>query len=168
MKTRYGTCLLNCKNGENRNSRVSLGKRSCELVLDDLGAEFFCRSLHVRHPIRAVDALWETGEVLDLGGRGERAVDEDRAAEDEQFELGAGGVGSGGAPEGPESITMTSCVPVSVTKVTPPASRLSSVCGQSSPTWAPCTRRSDPVRLFARSRQPVERRRMSLFPRRPL
>jgi hypothetical protein len=54
----------------------------------------------VRHPIRAVDALGETGEVLDPGGRGERAADKDRVAEDERLELGAGGVESGGASDG--------------------------------------------------------------------
>lgn len=62
--------------------------------------EPFGRSPHVRHPIRAVDALGETGKVLDPGCRGERAADKDRVTEDERLELGAGGVESGGASDG--------------------------------------------------------------------
>ena len=61
-----------------------------ERVLDAC-AELFCLGLHVHHQLRSHDAVGETREVFDFGGRGELAAGH-VAGEDQGLQVGATGV----------------------------------------------------------------------------
>src|SRR4051812_13996823 len=64
---------------------------------DELGAEALGLRAHVVHELRALDALGEPGEVLDLGGRHQRAT-ELRALEHQGVQVGARRIGGCGVP----------------------------------------------------------------------
>ena len=66
------------------------------VVGDDLRAEALGLGAHVVHQIRALDAFWEPGKVLHLGGVHQRAAGGDGALEDQRLEVGPGGVDGGG------------------------------------------------------------------------
>ncbi|ESQ07370.1 sugar ABC transporter ATPase [Streptomyces sp. PVA_94-07] len=71
-----------------------------DVVVDHLRAELLGLGSHVLHEDRTVDTVREAGEVLDLGRRGQRAAHEDRAAEQQRLQLGAGGVEGSGVSGG--------------------------------------------------------------------
>ena len=73
--------------------QVDLG----DVARHQLGAEALGLGAHVVHELRALDALGEAGEVLDLGGRHQRAA-ELRALEHQRVQVGARGVDGGGVP----------------------------------------------------------------------
>jgi hypothetical protein len=66
---------------------------------DQLGAEALRLGAHVVHELRALDAVAEAGEVLDLGG-GHQGATELGALEDQRVQVGARRVDGGGVPRG--------------------------------------------------------------------
>ena len=62
------------------------------VVDDEAGTEALRLRLHVIHQLGSHDPLGEPGEVLDLGGRHQRAAGGDRTLDDERLELGPRGV----------------------------------------------------------------------------
>src|SRR5699024_12266759 len=71
------------------------------VLVDDLRAEALGLLLELRHQLRALDALGEPREVLDVRGGHERAAGIEGAGDHDRGHLGARGVDGGGVPGGP-------------------------------------------------------------------
>src|SRR5699024_1407604 len=71
------------------------------VLVDDLRAEALGLLLELRHQLRALDALGEPREVLDVRGGHERAAGIEGAGDHDRVHLGARGVDGGGVPGGP-------------------------------------------------------------------
>src|SRR3954452_18440810 len=93
---RVGPVLLAADLDDLRGSgEVDLG----DVAGDQLGPESLGLGAHVVHELRALDALGEAGEVLDVGSGHERAA-ELRTLEHQRVEVRTGGVDGSGVPGG--------------------------------------------------------------------
>ena len=75
---------------------------SGDLLGDELGAEPDGLGPHPSHELGSHDPVGEPGEVLDLGGRHQRAT-EGCALEHDRGEVGPGGVDGGGESRRPRT-----------------------------------------------------------------
>ena len=76
--------------------QVELG----DVVVQHLGAELLGLLLHLGHEVRALDAVGEAGEVLDLGGLHQLTADLDRARHEHRVQVRPSCVDRSGEPRG--------------------------------------------------------------------
>ena len=83
-----GGCLVHGAARESDALDRSIELERLDVVVEDLGTETLGLRLHLLHELGALDALGETGKVLDVGRVHELAAHLDRAGNNERLEVG--------------------------------------------------------------------------------